>query len=71
MKVIVKEEIKLGSGCEIYVYKHKYRGQLLDMIAEDVEWLGNMYEDKEVYDNEAHVYGGDYTFNYYIREMEE
>ena len=71
MKVIIKEEIKLGSGSEIYLYKYKSRGQFLDMISQEADWLGNILEDKEVFEDEAHVYGGDYTFNYYIREMKE
>ena len=71
MKVIAKEEIKLGSGSELYVYEYKSREQFLNMIYQDIAWMNNILEGNEIYEDEAHVYGGDYTFNYYIREMEK
>lgn len=74
MKVIIRDEIKMGSGAEIDVYKFDEEKsafeQLDDLVEQDVKWLGDP-QDADVFDDEAYVFKGDYSIRYYIREVKE
>lgn len=74
MKVIIRDEIKMGSGAEIDVYKFDEEKsayeQLYDLAERDADWLGDP-EDTDVFDDEAYVFKGDYSIRYYIREVKE
>ncbi len=93
MKVIIRDEIKLGSSGNISVMEYNENEdiflQLKQLIVQEINWLGNIEEAKigafeiddfEEYDyekdddnfylDEAHVFAGDYSIHFYVRDVE-
>ena len=74
LKVIIREQIQIGSGSDITVHyfdEHKSTfDQLTDLVNTDIKWLSGYGKiDDEVYNDEAYVYCKDYVIRYYIRSI--
>lgn len=76
MKVIIREETKLGSGTMVDVYEYNTETrddeQLYKLIDKDEEWFNKVHipiDEEEVWDDEACIYGSDYVITYYIRDV--
>ena len=73
MKVIIKQEVKLGSGMTMNVYKYENEEQLSKFVDEDADWFTKVHipiDEMEIYEDEATICGGDYNISYYIEEVE-
>ena len=72
MKVIVREEVELGSGNTVNVYEYNSNDDLQKLIDNDVRWFKKVHipiEECEVDDYEAIVCGGSYSIAYYVEEV--
>ena len=73
MIVIIREEVKLGSGMDIHVYEYEDEYQLGKCVDEDANWFNKVHipiDEMEVYDDEAIICGGDYSISYYVKKVE-
>ena len=76
MKIIIRDECKLGSGTEVNIYEYDSnvddKKQLWNLIDKEANWFKKVQipiDEQEVWANEAYICGGDYTITYYIREV--
>lgn len=81
MKVILREEVQLGSGSNVNVYVPKEGAEfatdeavhqaLQRLIREDLKWLGDDVTEMNLKEDEGQLYihGGDYTFLYNVVEV--
>lgn len=75
MKVIVRDMAKLGSQYDTDVFRFRENipaiDQLRMLVDTDIEWLEDEAEDKEIYDDEAHIFSKEYVIHYYICEVQD
>ena len=76
MKVIIRDECKLGSGTTVGVYEYDPnvddKKQLWKLIDKESDWFEKVHipvDEQEVWEDEACICGGDYAITYYIREV--
>ena len=74
MKVIIREETHFGCGNTVSVYTYdetrSNMDQLESLINEETKWMGEI-DEKEINEDDAHIFSDDYSVWYFIREVEE
>lgn len=74
MKIIVRDEIEMGSGHWTSVYEYNEslsaKHQLEALLKNDMNWLGRI-DDFGINDKDAYICSGDYSIDYCICEVEK